>query len=95
MDEILSCINPELLVLIPVLYLIGMGLKRSERDDRLIPLCLGAFGIVMACIYGLATMQSSDSVAMVVFTGIIQGVLCAAAAVYVNQNYKQIFVKGE
>lgn len=90
MEELISYINPELLILVPVLCLIGMALKRSERDDRLIPLALGAFGAVLACVYGIATMGPGDSAAMVLYTGIVQGVLCAAAAVYAHQNYKQL-----
>ena len=89
MEELVSYINPELLILVPVLCLIGMALKRSERDDRLIPLALGAFGVVLACVYGIATMGPGDSAAMVLFTGIVQGVLCAAASTYSHQLWKQ------
>lgn len=91
--DVTAYISPELLILVPVLYLIGMGIKRSNTDDRIIPLVLGLLGMMLACLYEFATMTASDSVAMVLFTGIIQGVLCAAAAVYTNQTYKQIFVK--
>ena len=31
-------IKPELLILIPVLYLIGMAIKKSEVKDKSIPL---------------------------------------------------------
>ena len=34
-------IKPELLILIPVLYLIGIGMKKSEIKDKFIPLLLG------------------------------------------------------
>lgn len=89
MEEIASYIDPELLVLIPVLYLIGAAIKRYGSDDRVIPLVLGLMGMMLACLYGLATMKSGDTVAMTLFTGIIQGVFCAAAAVYSHQLYKQ------
>lgn len=91
--DVIAYISPELLILVPVLYLIGMGIKRSNADDRVIPIVLGLLGMMLACLYEFATMTASDSVAMVLFTGIIQGVLCAAAAVYTNQTYKQVFVK--
>lgn len=93
MDEIISYIQPELLILVPVLYLVGMGIKRYGSDDRVIPLVLGLLGMLLACLYGLA--NRSGDVAMVLFTGIIQGVLCAACAVYAHQNYKQLFVKSK
>lgn len=89
MEEIASYIDPELLVLIPVLYLIGAAIKRFGSDDRVIPLVLGLMGMLLASLYGLATMKSGDTVAMTLFTGIVQGVFCAAAAVYTHQLYKQ------
>lgn len=89
MEEIISYINPELLVLVPVLFMVGAAIKRFGSDDRVIPLVLGLLGMLLACLYGIATMTASDSVAMVLFTGIVQGILCAAAAVYSHQLYKQ------
>lgn len=89
MEEIVSYISPELLVLVPVLYLVGMGIKRYGSDDRVIPLVLGLLGMMLACLYEFATMSGGDSVAMVLFTGLVQGVLCAGCAVYANQIYKQ------
>ena len=38
-------IKPELLILIPVLYLIGIGMKKSEVKDKFIPLLLGIVAI--------------------------------------------------
>ena len=34
-------IKSELLVLVPVLYIIGLGLKKSKLADKWIPLALG------------------------------------------------------
>lgn len=89
MEDIASYINPELLVLVPVLYLMGAAIKRYGSDDRVIPMVLGLMGMLLASLYGIAAMKAGDTVAMALFTGIIQGVLCAAAAVYSHQLYKQ------
>lgn len=89
MEEFASYINPELLVLVPALFLVGAAIKRYGSDDRAIPLVLGLLGMMMACLYGLATMKAGDTVPMVLFTGILQGIFCAAAAVYSHQLYKQ------
>ena len=89
MEDFMSYISPELLVLVPVLYLIGAAIKRFGSDDRVIPLVLGLMGMLLACLYGLATMAAGDTVAMVLFTGIVQGIFCATAAVYSHQMYKQ------
>ena len=56
MDYLTNYIKPELLILVPVLYLIGIGLKRSQTiDDRKIPLLLGACGVLLAAVYVLAS----------------------------------------
>ncbi|MBR6204674.1 MAG: hypothetical protein IKQ60_06475 [Candidatus Methanomethylophilaceae archaeon] len=89
MEDIVSYINPELLVLVPVLCLVGMAIKRYGSDNRVIPLVLGLIGMLLACLYGIATMTASESVAMVLFTGIVQGILCAAASVYAHQSVHQ------
>lgn len=89
MEEIATYINPELLILVPVLCLVGMAIKKYGSDDRVIPLVLGLLGMLLACLYGIATMTASDSVAMVLFTGIVQGILCASASVYAHQSVHQ------
>lgn len=84
-------IKPELLVLVPVLYAVGMGLKKSEIKDKLIPFILGAGGIVLASLWVLATsdIMGYQSALMAIFVAVTQGILCAALSVFVNQMYKQ------
>ena len=85
--QIQDYIKPELLVLIPVLYLVGMGIKKSAVADKLIPILLGLAGVVLAALYVMATSElgTVQDVALAVFTAITQGVLVAGASVYVNQ----------
>lgn len=84
-------IKPELLSLIPVLYLIGMAVKKSAIDDKHIPLILGVVGIILSAIYLFATEQivGANAVATAIYTAITQGILCAGASVYINQVIKQ------
>lgn len=84
-------IKPELLVLIPVLYFIGMAIKKSAINDTLIPFILGVVGVLMSGIYLFASTEinGTQAVATAVFTAITQGVLVAAASVYTNQILKQ------
>ena len=92
-ESIKDYIKPELLVVAIVLYLIGMGLKKTEKvNDKYIPLILGAIGIVIALIYTLATSSFSgyQSVLMMIFTALVQGILVAGLAVYGNQVVKQV-----
>lgn len=92
MENIMNYICPELLVLIPVLYFVGMGLKRSETvPDKHIPLLVGAAGIVLTLLWVLASSEMSGArdILQAVFAAVTQGVLCAGCAVYVHQLGKQ------
>lgn len=96
MEQIMEFIKPELLVLIPVLYFVGAGLKKwGAFKDNLIPVMLGGCGVVLAAIWVLASsdITGAQSIALGVFTAIVQGVLCAGCSVYANQVYKQLKAK--
>ena len=84
-------IKTELLILIPVLYFIGIGLKKSKLPDKWIPTALGFFGIALSAVWVLATARISgpEEAASAVFTAVTQGVLVAGASVYANQLYIQ------
>ena len=46
MLDITDFIKPELLILVPVLYIVGLGLKKTSLSDKFIPLILGASGVI-------------------------------------------------
>lgn len=81
----------ELLILVPVLYMIGLGLKKSKMKDKWIPLVLGVVGIILSATWVAATSKVANlqDVATAFFTSVTQGVLAAGASVYVNQIYVQ------
>ena len=87
-----SYILPELLILVPVLYLIGYALKQNKRiaDDN-IPIVLCLTGVVLAFLYILSTtpLNSTQAVGTAIFAAITQGILVAGAAVLGNQIVKQ------
>ncbi len=92
METIQSYIQPELLALVPVLYIVGIWLKRSEKvHDTKIPLILGIAGMVLALIYTLASVPLTDyhSVLKAVFVAVTQGILCAGSSVYAHQLVRQ------
>jgi uncharacterized membrane protein YeaQ/YmgE (transglycosylase-associated protein family) len=87
-------IKPELLVLVPVLMIIGKGLKESSRIKcKYIPIVLGFVGIILAG--WLVANNHADELNGVkdwinaLITAVIQGVLVAGSAVYGHQVYKQ------
>ena len=92
MEAIMNYIKPELVILIPVLYIIGMAMKHtSALRDEIIPVTLGLAGIALTLLWllGNAPASTAQEWAMFVFTGVVQGILVAGAAVYFNQIGKQ------
>ena len=84
-------IKTELLILVPVLYFIGIGLKKSKMPDKWIPAVLGLSAVVLSAVWVIATAEISglQETAAAIFTAITQGVLVAGASVYANQLYVQ------
>lgn len=85
--EFKEFIKPELLILIPVLYLIGYVLTQSKMcSNEKIPIILTICGIGLSTLY----IASEEPYSLdMVFVGITQGVLVAGASVLGNQIYKQ------
>lgn len=91
--EYLDFIRPELMSLIPLLYVIGMMLKQAACvRDNFIPLILGGVGVLIAICYVCGDTATFSTTA--VATAVTQGILCAGVAVYGNQIFKQ-FKKGK
>ena len=84
-------IKTELLILIPVLYFIGVGLKKSKLPDKWIPIMLGAVSVILAALWVFSTtnIEGGKELAMAFFTSITQGVLTAGTSVYANQIFVQ------
>ncbi len=80
-------IKSELLILVPVLYYIGLALKKSKVKNKYIPLILGAVSTFLSVIWVFSTgeTESFKGVLMGFFTAFTQGILIAGATVYINQ----------
>jgi len=84
-------IKTELLVLVPVLYVIGIALKKSKMLDKWIPVTLGVIGIILSAVWVLSTVDISGfkQFCDAFFTAVTQGILVAGASVFANQIYTQ------
>ena len=84
-------IKTELVILIPVLYFVGIGLKKSKLPDKWIPTVLGIFAVMLSAVWVIATSDISglQDIASAIFTAVTQGILVAGASVYANQLYIQ------
>lgn len=93
--DLYEYIDSELFITVPVLYVLGMMIKKSSINDRFIPVILGAVGILLALSYKLAAFLPSTApeIASLIFASITQGILCASCSVYANNLLKQ-FRKG-
>lgn len=80
-------IKTELLILVPVLYFIGIGLKKSKFPDKWIPIMLGSISVILAALWVFSTseIEGGKELAMAFFTSLTQGVLAAGTSVYANQ----------
>lgn len=86
-------VKPELFIVAIACYFIGMALKNTTLvKDKLIPLALGAFSVLLCCVYVAATsdLMIPQDWSMALFTGVTQGVLMAGLSTYVNQMVKQL-----
>lgn len=84
-------IEPKLIILIPVMYLIGIAIKKSSVKDKFIPLILGGISIVLCAIWIFASCETYNAtdVMFAIFGAITQGILIAGTSVYINQIAKQ------
>lgn len=72
-------ISDQALILIPVIYILGLFLKKSTVvKDKYIPLILLFFGIALSLLLVGLNVQ-----------GVIQGILVSGTAVFANQIIKQ------
>ncbi|MCC0681041.1 phage holin family protein [Clostridioides sp. ES-S-0005-03] len=80
MDNLISFIPEQLLILVAALYVIGAGCKKYKQlDNKYIPVVLLALGIGFSVwMLGLNP------------TSILQGVICWGISIGINQTYKQL-----
>lgn len=71
-------IKPELLILVPSCWGLGLMLKSTPINNQWIPLVLGIFSVCMACLWVFSTVV--EPVTMGVFVAVTQGIICWAAA---------------
>ena len=93
-ENLLQYVKPELLILVPVLYILGRGLKASAVKNRFIPAILGTAGIFMSLLWCIGTSSFNDGlspVVLCVFIAVTQGILAAGASVYANELIKHLF----
>lgn len=79
MENVLSYIVDTSLILVPVIYILGMMLKGTEKiSDKYIPVILLPIGIILSILVNGINASS-----------VIQGILVVGVSVYTNQLIKQ------
>lgn len=87
--------EPELLLLVPVLNLIGYWIKNTGKiKSSYIPVILGLAGMIL-CLFKSAGESKYGNFFEYAFSAVTQGILISSAAVYSNQVYKQTFKDGD
>ena len=89
--DLYEYIKPELLSLLPLLYIIGETLKKSSVSDWKIPFILGLTGIALATVWLVAygVPESAGGIVKLFACAFAQGLLCAGATVYAHNLVKQ------
>ena len=86
-------LSPELVFMIPILVVIGKGLKKSTRiSDSLIPTILSIIGIPIALITSLASRidpMNRIQIIVLILMSTGQKIFLGATAVGVHQFFKQ------
>lgn len=90
MEQMFEYVKTELIVLIPVLFFIGEGIKSSQIKNKFIPFILMAIGIVLSglWVFGTTAVSGSQDVALAVFTSIVQGIIVAGMSTYIKELSK-------
>lgn len=84
--DLTEYIRTELFVLVPVLYALGLLLKKSPLADWLIPVLLCGTGVVLSFAFFAG---SGETIGKTLFASVTQGVLCASCSVFANNVIKQ------
>ncbi len=74
-EMIQEFIDPQLLIIVPMLWGIGMAVKKSSIENRFIPLILllCSCGVVMLHLTGTNLITDSNALAGCIFAGVTQG----------------------
>ncbi|MEG1981765.1 MAG: phage holin family protein [Clostridia bacterium] len=83
--QLTSCINSELLFIVPALVVVGIFIKRLKFiPNKFIPLILLALGEIFSILFLGFNVQST-----------VQGILLSGASVFSYELYRQIKAKKE
>lgn len=90
MDNLLTFIPEQLLILIAATYVLGIYLKKLETiKDKHITSILMLFCITFAVLLNIINQQYKVMLDAVI-NAILQGILCWGVSVGINQTYKQL-----
>ena len=92
MENIISMIRPELLIVAVVLYGLGLILKKSSLKDNFIPIILAGAGIAVGITYCCIV---EGFMWAAIGAGAVQGWLCATASNHIDQVIKQMKKLGD
>ena len=93
LNQILTYVKPELVIVSVVLYFAGKELKKSGLiKEQYGPLLLGAAGILLSTVWVLSTcpLDTRQDIFTAVFTAVVQGILVAGLSTWVDRILQQI-----
>ncbi len=88
-NDLMTYIEPSLLVLVPFCWVVGRFLKDSRISNNIIPFILWGVSIVFSILYLTIVVKDVPSFRDIII-GTVQGTFIAALAVFGNQLMQQI-----
>lgn len=88
-----SIMDSQIYALAIALYIVGIALRKTKwLKNKYIPIVLTALGVIYVALYIFSTntLSTFQEICGALFTAFVEGVLCAAVAVYANQVLKQL-----
>lgn len=83
-DLINKYVRSELLVLIPVLYIIAKVMDQSKIQNKYIPVILMVISVICSGVYTFSTVEIPNyrGILFAIFTSFVQGIILSGGAIF-------------
>jgi hypothetical protein len=95
-EVISELIKPELFLLVPFCWVLGLFLKNTEKfQDKRIPSVLWGIGVLFSFLYLQFMIEGDYELPQRIIAAFVDGTFIAGLAVFGSQQVKQLQKKGE
>lgn len=101
MTDFISLVNKyvrsELIVLLPVLYILGRFLISEKVDQEKVNIVLLTVSVVLSGLYLFSALEMQDwkDILFAIFTSFVQGIILTGGVLFGNSLFKNMYTKSE